>query len=233
MARVLVIPDLQIPFQHPDAFDFLDAVMAKHNPDDFLNLGDEVDFHSFARWKPDPDGYSPGHELDLALEILHEEYYPRFPDHKVCTSNHTVRPLIKAFDAGLPRKFLKTYKEFLEAPDGWEWRDHWIIDEVRYEHGEGVSGMYAHTRAAQQNMRSTVIGHIHSFAGIQYVACHDRLIFGFNAGCLIDNKAYAFNYGKKIRNKPILGCGMVIDGIPHFIPMLLNKRGRWIGKLSG
>lgn len=230
MARILVVPDLQLPFHHKDAFAFLKAVKAKFKPTEYVNLGDEVDFHALSQWKPDPDGYSPGHELDLALEALHE-FYKIFPVQKVCTSNHTVRPFKRAYDHGIPRKLLRDYKEFLEAPDGWEWRDYWVIDEIRFEHGEGVSGMYAHTKAAQQNMRSTVIGHIHSFAGIQYVACHDRLIFGFNAGCLIDNDAYAFAYGKKIRNKPILGCGIIIDGVPQFIPMLLDRRGRWKGKL--
>lgn len=232
VARILVIPDLQIPFQHRSAFDFLQAVCEKYLPDEFVNIGDEVDFHAFStKWATNPDGYSPGHELERSLEILHRDYYPMFPNHKVCTSNHTVRPLKQAFDAGIPKKFIRTYKEFLEAPDGWEWRDHWIIDEIQFEHGEGVSGMYGHTKAAQQNMRSTVIGHIHSFAGIQYIACHDRLIFGFNTGCLIDRTAYAFAYGKKIRNKPILGCGIIIDGIPHFIPMVLDKAGRWTKKL--
>jgi hypothetical protein len=230
VSKIIVVPDLQFPFHHKDSFDFLKAVRDKYKPNEFLNLGDEVDFHALGDWDSDVDGYSAGHELELAIDCM-KKLYKIFPVMKVCTSNHTIRPFRRAFKAGLPRRLLRDYKEFFEAPDGWEWRDHWIIDEIRFEHGEGVSGMYAHTKAAQQNMRSTVIGHIHSFAGIQYVACHDRLIFGFNCGCLIDNHQYAFAYGKKIRNKPILGCGIIIDGVPQFIPMILNKKGRWTGKL--
>jgi hypothetical protein len=230
VARILVIPDLQIPFHHPDAFAFLKTVAKKYKPNEFVNMGDEVDFCALSDWDSDPDGFSPGHELERAVSAL-KDFYKIFPIQKVCTSNHTIRPFKRAFKSGIPRKLMRDYKEFLEAPDGWEWRDYWIIDNIRFEHGEGVSGMYAHSKAAQQNMRSTVIGHIHSFAGIQYIACHDRLIFGFNSGCLIDNHTYAFAYGKKIRNKPILGCGIIIEGIPHFIPMILNKRGRWINKI--
>ncbi len=230
-ATVLIIPDTQFPFHHQDCYSFLKAVKKKYKPDEFIHLGDEVDFHAFSKkYTSDPDGLSPGHELEAAIGCM-KKLYNLFPKMKVCTSNHTVRPLKLAFDVGLPQKFMKTYSEFLEAPKGWEWRDYWIIDGVKYEHGEGLSGQYAHTKAAVQNMRSTVIGHIHSFAGIQYVACHDRLIFGFNAGCLIDKDAYAFRYGKKLRYKPILGCGIIKNGVPTFIPMFLDKGGRWIKKL--
>lgn len=193
-------------------------------------MGDEVDFHAISNYSADPDGYSPGHELDKAIECMHK-LYKIFPSMKMCTSNHTVRPLKKAYDSGIPRKFIRDYKEFLEAPDGYEWRDKWIIDEVQYEHGEHVSGQTGHIKAAMQNMRSTVIGHIHSYAGINYVASHDRLIFGFNTGCLIDKDLYAFAYGRKLRQKPILGAGVIIHGVPYFIPMILNKRGRWIKKI--
>jgi len=230
MANVLALSDIQAPFHHLDTIDFLKTMKGQYKPHEVVCMGDEVDCHALGQWDSDPDGFSAGHELDAALAFMHE-LYKIFPKVKACTSNHTVRPLKRAFKAGIPKKFLKSYKEFMEAPKGWEWRDSWIIDEVKYEHGEGVSGQYGATKAAVQNMRSTVIGHIHSYAGIQYVACHDRLIFGMNTGCLIDKNAYAFAYGKTIRVKPILGTGIVLNGIPHFIPMMLDKYGRWTGKL--
>jgi hypothetical protein len=80
-------------------------------------------------------------------------------------------------------------------------------------------------------MQSTVIGHIHAFAGIQWNANPRHLFFGFNVGCLIDRHLYAFKYGKKFKNKPILGVGLIENGIPKYIPMLLNQKGRWIGTL--
>ena len=48
-----------------------------------------------------------------------------------------------------------------------------------------------------------------------------------NVGCGIDAKAYAFNYGKDSRKKPILSCGVVIDGKPYLEIMTLDKKGRW------
>lgn len=225
----LIIPDLHIPFHHQDSFDFLRYLKNKYRPNWALNLGDEIDCHAISRWTSDPDGYSPGHELDKAILHLYD-LYKIFPKMMVCTSNHTMRPYIRAMESGLPKRMLKGYHELLDAPKGWEWQDKWIIDDIIYEHGENVSGQSAAVTAARQNMRSTVIGHVHSFAGITYLASSLKLIFGFNVGCLIDIHSYAMKYGCKIRNKPILGAGIMKGDVPIFEPMILNGRGRWIQK---
>ncbi len=230
MARVLIISDTQFPFHHPDAFLFLQALKKKYRPDEVVHAGDEVDFHALGDWDHDPDGYSAGQELEHAIEAMYG-LYAIFPEVKACISNHTIRPLKKAFKAGIPRKFMRDYHEFLEAPAGWKWKDYWEIDGVRYEHGEGVSGQNGHIKAAKENRQSTVIGHIHAFAGVNWSGSPNDLIFGMNVGCLIDKNAYAFKYGKHFRNKPILGSGVVLDGVPQFVPMILNKHGRWNKKL--
>jgi len=228
--NILCISDTQFPFNHKDTYKFLDAVSDKYKTETVVHMGDEVDFHALGRWTVNVDGYSAGMELEKAL--LHmEQLYKMFPKVKVCTSNHTVRPLKKAFDAGIPRAFMKDYHEFLNAPKGWQWADRWVIDGVLFEHGENVSGPNAALNAARQNMKSTVIGHQHSYGGVKYYSTFDITIFGLNTGCLIDIDAYAFAYGRKSRVKPTLGCGVVLQGIPHFIPMQLNKKGRWNGKL--
>lgn len=228
--KVCIIPDLQEPFAHRDALDFIRAVVKKERPTIMVNIGDEADFHALSDWDHDPDGYSAGDELKECIKKL-KNWYGEFPEMKVCISNHTARPFRKAFKHGIPKAFIRDYHEFLCAPKGWQWADSWEIDGVVYEHGEGFSGREGAIKAALANMQSTVIGHIHSFAGIQYSANSKHLIFGFNVGCLIDRHAYAFNYGAKMKNKPILGCGIVDRGIPKFIPMLLDKSGRWVGKI--
>lgn len=226
MSRVLVISDTQFPFHHPDTFDFLDHVANKNKINKVVHIGDEVDLHAMGDWDHDPDGYSAGHELDRALTNM-RELYSMFPKAQVCTSNHTARPFRKAFKHGFPRAFLKDYHEFLQSPKGWEWGDKWEIDGVIYEHGEGVSGRLGAVKKALANQQSTIIGHLHSHAGILWVANHKTLMFGFNTGCLIDVKAYAFAYGKHHPDKPIIGCGTSIDGIPQFHPMILKANGRW------
>jgi hypothetical protein len=225
--RVLVISDLQIPFEHQDTIPFLKWLKKKYSPDVVVNVGDEIDCHALGDWDHDPDGMTAGEELTKSIEHL-QEHYHLFPDVKVCTSNHTARPYRRAFKFGIPSAFLKSYGEFLKAPKGWVWADSHEIDDIRYEHGEGQSGPLGALKAALANMQSTVIGHLHSDAGILYSANEKYLVYGFNVGSLIDRYAYAFAYGKKIKRKPIIGCGIVDKGIPTFIPMLLDQKGRWI-----
>lgn len=225
-----MIPDIHSPFHHQDTFDFLQYLKERYNPDTIICLGDEVDFHTLSKWSADPDGFSAGHEYANALIAL-DTLYKMFPVVKACTSNHTIRPYKRASDAGIPSLMLKGYSEMLMAPPGWEWRDRWVIDNIVFEHGEMLSGQSAAITAARHNMMSTVIGHIHSFAGITYLSSMDQIIFGFNAGCLIDRNKYAFAYGQKIRNKPIIGAGVIRFGIPYFVPMRMNEGGRWIGKI--
>ncbi len=231
---VLVISDLQIPFQHHDSLDFLEGAKRKYKPTQIVCIGDEVDFHALGSWDHDPDGLSPGHELQKAVQAL-KEYYDLFPEVKSCISNHTSRPFRRAFKFGIPKAFIKSYSEFLEAPEGWEWRDYWIIDDVRYEHGDALKGgaQGALNSACIQNQRSTVFGHYHTGAGIKYVASPESLIFSFNVGCLIDRHSYAFSYMTTAKNRPVLGLGVVQQGVPTFLPMLLNKGGRWCGKFIG
>ncbi len=39
------------------------------------------------------------------------------------------------------------------------------------------------------------------------------------------------NYAKNFRTRFILGCGVIINGFPRLLPMVLNKKGDWIGNI--
>lgn len=230
MANVLVISDTQGPFEHRDSVSFLKAVYRKYNCTEVVHAGDEADHHAISEWDHDPDGMSAGDEYRALLKSL-KPFYKAFPRVKVCESNHTSRPFRLAMKHGLPKAYLKDYRTILEAPRGWRWADSWEIDGVRYQHGMGYSGRNGAIKAAERNMQSTVIGHLPAHAGIQYTANAKHLIFGMNVGCLINVKAYAFAYGKHNASKPIIACGVVLNGVPTLITMKLTKNGRWTGKL--
>lgn len=206
---------------HGDAIDFLTDIRREYKPDKIIHMGDETDQHSLSDWDHDPSGMSAGDEYDAAIRQL-KGLYKVFPNVMICESNHGRRPFRKAFRAGIPRVYLRAYAEFMQSPPGWEWRESWSLDKVLYIHGDGFSGKDGALRAAQGHRRSVVLGHIHSFAGVQYVAGSHDQIFGFNTGCLIDTTGYAFHYGKHIVSKPVLGAGIIIDGREaRFIPMKL------------
>jgi hypothetical protein len=225
---VLVIPDLHCPFEHPDALAFLRAVRNRFLPTKFVCLGDEMDAAAFSRYPKDPEGMSPGQEFKEAIQHL-LPFYLEFPHMLVCESNHTVRPWKQAFCAGLPSSFLPTISQALGAPDGWQWASRHIVDDVLYIHGDnGKSGQYAHVNYAKQRKGSVVIGHVHSYAGVNYEGDY----FAMNTGCLIDHSAYCFKYAKNMLNGVNLGCGLVFNGkAAYFVPMLLDQNQRWTGKL--
>lgn len=230
MLNALCISDLQAPFEHQDALSFVQHVKSTFFPgiDPFIvNMGDEVDQHTLGRWTANPNGMSAKAEMDEAKLRL-KAWYAAFPKTFVCISNHTYRVYKRAADLGIPDAFMRTIGEAYEAPAGWRWRDKWIHDNICFEHGEMVSGQLAAIRAATQNRMSTVIGHQHANGGVIYAASHHDVIFGMNTGCLIDVEQYAFDYGKTLRNKPTLGCGIIKNGIPYFIPMILNINNRWV-----
>ena len=56
-----------------------------------------------------------------------------------------------------------------------------------------------------------------------YFANEDAMIFGMSVGCGVDRHTAAMDYGIKFTSKPIIGCGVVIDGVyAVFEPMRLD-----------
>jgi hypothetical protein len=51
-------------------------------------------------------------------------------------------------------------------------------------------------------------------------------------GCLINMKSLAFEYNKLQKSRPVIGTGVIIDGLPILIPMVLDKKGRWNRKIT-
>ena len=86
-------------------------------------------------------------------------------------------------------------------------------------------------KVSQTMGMSAVQGHYHTKFLISWWANPDNLFFGMNVGCLINQKSLAFHYAKNFKTRFILGCGIIIDGIPRLLPLVLNDKGRWIKKL--
>lgn len=216
--RFLVISDLQIPFEARHALPFAKAVQKEFgiDKDSVLNVGDELDQYWASRYDKDPNvPITATEEIKRAKEHL-KEWYAAFPKMKIATSNHGMRWLQKATAAGIPSDLLRTYKEVLEAPDGWEWRDVWRIRGLKQNfdmiHGLGYSSMYSFRQIPLDRGISTVFGHLHSNAGIAIIENRNgQRLWGMNSGCLVDPEAFAFAYGKWSRFAPCLGVGVVID----------------------
>lgn len=219
MSTVIAIGDQHRPFEHPDYLRFILDTKKRFKANKVVNLGDEWDQAALSRYDSDPDGLSAGDEMLAAIEAS-LPWYKAFPEMDILESNHGVRPFKRAFRAGIPRAYMRDYREFTQAPKGWKWHKRLIVDNVLYFHGEPFSGEKAAVNAASKNRMSVVIGHVHTHGGVQYHKTYRDEIFGLNVGCGIDDKTYPFKYAQDQATRPTLGCGVIIDGREaFFVPM--------------
>lgn len=219
--NVLIIGDTHEPFCKKGYLEHCLKVQKDYNCGTVIHIGDLVDNHAVSYHDHDPDGKSPNEEYIEALENC-KKWYEAFPDVLICIGNHDRLPFRKAYTAGLPKNWLKSYQEMFNSPKGWKWDFVHRVNGVIYQHGTGMSGEMASVNACRENRQSTVIGHLHTVSNIRFLASHKDLIFGMSVGCGIDHTKYAFAYGKENTRKPVLGCGVVIGGkLPINIPMFI------------
>jgi len=228
--RILVISDLHIPYHREDAFDFLKEIKKQYKPDTIINIGDELDMHALSFHESNPDLPSAGHELSLAKEYI-KELENIFPEMTLLDSNHSSLIYRRGIKHGIPRGFLKDYNDFLNVKK-WKW-----VEDLVLTLPNGQRCLFTHGKAAdvikvsQIHSMNCVQGHFHSKFRIDFWANPDQLLWGMQVGCLIRQKSMAFHYARNFKTKFVMGCGMIIDSIPKLMPMVLNKKGMWIGKL--
>ena len=227
---ILVLSDMHHPYAHPDILPFLKAIKFKYKPTDVVCIGDEADFHDSSFHDSDPDLDSSGIELEKAIKSL-KPIYKLFPKVIVVESNHGSMVMRKALVGKIPRKAIKSYNDILDAPKGWKWVFDVILKTplgpVYFCHGKSGSP----GRLASQYGMSCVQGHFHEKAQIQYISTPEKLMFDAHTGCLANDKSLALGYNKINPKRPIVSLLVIENGIPHIIPMVLSKNGRWIGSL--
>lgn len=229
--RILVISDTHVPYHHPDALKFLQAIKDKYEPDRVVHIGDEIDNHAMSYHDSDPDTFSAGDELAQAREVIWqmEEIYPKVD---VIESNHGSLWYRKAKTHGIPRDAIKSYEEILQTKK-WKWHYDLTLtlpngQPCFFHHGKSANGLLA----SQKLGMSFVQGHFHGKYNIQYWGNQERLNFALQVGCLIDDSALAFAYNKTTMDRPIIGLGMIIDSQPKLIPLVMKANGRWNGRLN-
>lgn len=221
--RVGIVGDIHLPFEHPQYLQFCRDVFKAWKVEHVHLIGDVVDGHALSFWEHNPNGSSAEDEACLAADKM-REWKRRFKRATVSVGNHDARHFRQARRSGIPDRYVKSYAEVWETP-GWDWRESHVIDGVLYEHGVGTSGKDAAINRAMQKRCSTVIGHVHSWAGSKWNANEFDRIFGMNVGCGINVDAYSFEYCTPFAVRPVLGCGVVIDGLwAYFEPMNCGKR---------
>lgn len=228
--NILVISDMHHPYCHKDTVPFLKALHKKYKFTDVVCIGDEIDGHALSYHEHDPDLPAAEDEFCTAVEGL-RPIYKLFPKVTVIESNHGSLVLRKAKTAGIPKRAIRSYNEILEAPAGWTWKfDHILqtpLGPVYFCHGKTTTA----GKLASQYGMSTCQGHFHEKAQIHYISTPDKLMFDCHTGCLADDKSLALGYNKINAKRPIISVIIILEGVPHIIPMILGKSGRWVNRL--
>ena len=175
---------------------------------------------------------SPGDELKTAINRL-KPVYDLFPEATILESNHGSLFYRRLKSHGIPRHVLKSYRSVLEAPKKWNW----VMDlTIRTPAGlvYMCHGKTSNVLSLSQKMGMSVVQfHYHEKFSIQYWANPIGLYWAAQAGCLIDDSAYAFAYNKLNVQRPMIGTVVIVEGHPVLEPMVLKPGGRWTGKLVG
>ena len=202
--RILVIGDIHAPFELDGYFEFCQETYAKYNCNQVIFIGDIIDNHYSSFHVSDPDGMGGGDELDYAINDV-QKWIKAFPHADVCIGNHDRIIMRKAFDSQIPKRWIKSYNDVLGTD--WNWTERIVYDDVQYVHGEGGT---ARTKS-KNDMMSTVQGHIHTQAYVDWAVGRNFKVFGMQVGCGVDGGSYAAAYAKNFK-KQAIGCGVVIGG---------------------
>ena len=230
MKNTLIISDTHFPHHHPDTFDFLEALAWAYDIEIVKSVGDLIDNHNSSFHEIEYGTLSPKEEHEEAKECL-QRLSGLFPDMTVVLGNHDIMTYRKAKAAGIPLEHLRSYNDLYGV--NWEWVDKEFFTVDKYTEVLMVHSMGANTLSnARNHSHSSIQGHHHGKYGIEYFGDTNMLRWSMSVGCLIDTSHPAFNYGSKATlNRPIIGCGGIIDNEPRLFKMQLNKNGRWVGEV--
>ena len=230
-SSVLILSDMHIPFNHQDLLPFLKAVKKKYKPDRVICIGDEIDSHAMSFHDSDPDLMSAGDELRAARKII-KEVEKLFPKMDLVDSNHGSLYYRKAKAHGIPKCAILPYNDLLGVGKGWKWHQELTIklsngQQCYFHHGRSADVV----KTATSHGMPAVQGHYHEKFKIEYWGNTLQLAWGMSVGCLIDDESFAMAYNNTNLKRPVIGLGMIVNGLPELVPLIKNKNGRWKGKL--
>ncbi|MCA9091337.1 MAG: hypothetical protein KDA90_22200 [Planctomycetaceae bacterium] len=206
--------------------DFLKRIADRYAINRVVHIGDLVDLAAMSFHEKHVSLRNAVQEVKAARKQV-ASLTKAFPKTDWLIGNHDALTERQAQVVGIPECMLRDYADIWQVP----WTVHprftkLRIDGVIYSHGDsGRGGQDAAFRQAKDNFRSTVIGHFHNQAGVRWWANPEFRVFGLSVGCGIDASRMQFEYGRKFAHKPILGCGVVLNGKQaYFEPWLLRSR---------
>lgn len=221
-----IIGDTHCPGMRKGYVPFLQRTFDAWGVDKVVHIGDLVDWNSISYHEKHPSNSNAYREYKQAKKQV-AKIAEAFPKVDWMIGNHDALTQRQATTAGIPLDCLKDYADLWEV----DWTVHprfykLLLDDVLYCHGDtGPGGQHSAYKHAVNNFKSTVQGHHHANGGVKYYTNEKFRVFGMDVGCGVDYKLLQFEYGRKFPRKPVLGCGVVVNGKQaYFEPWVLPSR---------
>lgn len=221
IGNIIIIGDTHLPAVKRGYLDFCVDTQKEYKCGTIVHIGDIVDNHSITYHEHDPDLWSPAGEMKRADRLL-KGWFKAFPKLLLCRGNHDAMVDRKGRTVGLPKRVFLPFRDIWNLPKTWVDGFEFTLHGILFKHS-GFGGKNAHLRTAIAARQSVVMGHLHSLLGVEWSVSTKDKVFGMSVGCGIDWKHKAFLYGKDSINKPVVGCGVILDRgkLPFVIPMKL------------
>jgi predicted phosphodiesterase len=210
--RVLVIGDTHCPCMVDGYVDFLRDVHKRWNCTKVVHIGDLVDNAALSFHLKKPQHKNPLDEYNKAMKQV-KEITKAFPSAELLVGNHDALPYRWCDEVGIPESMMRDFGSIFALPKRWKVTPRFgqiIIDGVIYQHGD--RGKASAILNAKAEFCSVVQGHHHSKAGVEWYCNLRSRIMGVQVGCGTDWKHAQMEYGKKYSQKPVVSCGVILEG---------------------
>lgn len=219
---IFVLGDIHLPWCDWDALKEVaeEIKLAERRGDDVtvVQVGDLLDARAWSKYPKGPADENAQREWDEA-EAAMDKLYELIPQMHILLGNHDERFAKKAMESMLPKQLIKSLDEYFNF-DGWKWHTADApleVDGIAFIHGDSFPIPVPATAALRLG-QSVCYGHTHT-AQLQYIVTFKKRIFSMNVGWLGDESKSAFSYARKSPNRSFKGYGVIIDGVPHLMPL--------------
>lgn len=214
--RILVIGDTHFPYHHKNFFKDFAHHLKEYKPTHIVHMGDIADLHAISRHDPDPELPNIATELARAHMAVQKmsKMIPGSTRVYLCLGNHDGRIEKRASQNGIPRHFLRNFKDLLGIPSSWQVDFEHQIDNIAFLHGKSpVRGKTTLAYGCH-----TVQGHFHSKLCVEYHQSPRQMLWSVFCGGAPDDKSLAMAYGKNNLEKSAYGFVRITDGVPAIFP---------------
>lgn len=229
---ILLIGDVHSPFTLLEAMMMILVIAEKHSEKIkfIVFMGDIYDMFCKSRFARSQNIYGPKEEVRLGREILQDfinKLKKACPNAKILIQlgNHDIRPIRMIMDKApemeeAAEDYMKKIFTFDNSITNYDYRQEMIIGDWLIHHGY-YSGIGKHR---DYNMMNTAVGHTHH-GGVSYrqIRCpinprKFKIIAELNAGYIGDPASKALGYMPQKASTATIGCGLIDNLGPRFIP---------------